>query len=147
MIANPLFATLLSLLVLTGAKVQGLDNGLFLTPPMGWLSWERFTCTIDCQSYPNECINSQLYKSMADRLVADGYASLGYEYVNIDDCWSERERNASGDLVGDRLRFPDGIGGLASYIHGKNLKFGIYGDCGTATCDGYPAQLRSESDL
>jgi len=62
-----LFICLSSLLT-----VQTLDNGLVRTPPMGWLSWERFACNIDCDNYPNECINERLYKDMADRLAADG---------------------------------------------------------------------------
>uniref|UniRef100_A0A6G1S5T5 Alpha-galactosidase n=1 Tax=Aceria tosichella TaxID=561515 RepID=A0A6G1S5T5_9ACAR len=128
--------------------VAGLDNGLARTPPMGWLSWERFTCITDCTQYPDDCINSRLYKIMADRLVAEGYAELGYEYVNIDDCWSERERDAeSGNLLANASRFPEGINGLAEYVHSRGLKLGIYGDCGTKTCAGYPAQLKSESDL
>ena len=27
----------------------GLENGLARTPPMGWLSWERFRCNTDCK--------------------------------------------------------------------------------------------------
>lgn len=33
-----------------------LDNGLALTPPMGWMAWERFRCITDCINYPDECI-------------------------------------------------------------------------------------------
>lgn len=33
-----------------------LDNGLALTPPMGWMSWERFRCTIDCEANPDDCL-------------------------------------------------------------------------------------------
>ncbi|KAJ8962658.1 hypothetical protein NQ318_001052 [Aromia moschata] len=33
-----------------------LDNGLALTPPMGWMHWERFRCITDCAEYPNDCI-------------------------------------------------------------------------------------------
>ena len=50
---------------------------------------------------------------MADRLVADGWKDLGYEYVNIDDCWSELERDpTTGQLIPDKKRFPNGIKGL-----------------------------------
>lgn len=119
-------------------SVFGLDNGLALTPPMGWLSWERFTCNIDCINEPADCISERLYKDMADRLVADGYKELGYEYVNVDDCWMEKERDKNGRLVPDRKRFPNGIKGLADYIHSKGLKLGIYQDVGTKTCAGYP---------
>ena len=34
----------------------GLDNGLALTPPMGWLAWERFRCNTDCVNDPKNCI-------------------------------------------------------------------------------------------
>lgn len=33
-----------------------LDNGLMMTPPMGWLAWERFRCDIDCEHDPKNCI-------------------------------------------------------------------------------------------
>ena len=36
----------------------GLDNGLALTPPMGWLAWERFRCNTDCVNDPKNCIRS-----------------------------------------------------------------------------------------
>jgi hypothetical protein len=35
---------------------NGLDNGLALTPPMGWMSWERFRCNTDCKNDPDNCI-------------------------------------------------------------------------------------------
>ena len=38
------------------ATAAALDNGLALTPPMGWLAWERFRCITDCEGYPDECI-------------------------------------------------------------------------------------------
>lgn len=118
--------------------VESLDNGLALTPPMGWLSWERFTCNIDCKNDPANCISERLYKDMADRLVADGYRDAGYEYVNIDDCWLEHDRDSNGKLVADRERFPSGIKALADYVHSKGLKLGIYQDIGSKTCAQYP---------
>lgn len=36
--------------------VVGLNNGAARTPPMGWLSWERFMCQVDCKTYPDSCI-------------------------------------------------------------------------------------------
>lgn len=35
---------------------HALDNGLALTPPMGWLSWERFRCQRDCIQFPDTCV-------------------------------------------------------------------------------------------
>lgn len=33
--------------------VSALDNGIALTPPMGWMSWERFRCITDCDGNSN----------------------------------------------------------------------------------------------
>ncbi|KAM9124909.1 alpha-N-acetylgalactosaminidase-like isoform 2-T2 [Pangshura tecta] len=75
---------------------------------------------------------------MADKMAEDGWKELGYEYVNLDDCWSAKERDSQGRLQPDPDRFPSGIKALADYIHSKGLKFGIYSDMGNYTCMGYP---------
>nr|XP_006011127.2 PREDICTED: alpha-N-acetylgalactosaminidase-like [Latimeria chalumnae] len=75
---------------------------------------------------------------MADRLAEDGWKEVGYEYINIDDCWMDKKRDPQGRLVADPWRFPSGIKALADYVHSKGLKLGIYGDLGTFTCGGYP---------
>lgn len=38
------------------AQSTALENGVALTPPMGWMSWQRYRCIIDCETYPDECI-------------------------------------------------------------------------------------------
>lgn len=78
---------------------------------------------------------------MADIVVAEGYADVGYEYINIDDCWLEKKRSPNGQLVPDKQRFPYGMKSLSDYIHSKGLKFGIYEDYGNYTCAGYPGIL------
>jgi hypothetical protein len=133
---------ILALFLLCGlSTVSSLDNGLALTPPMGWMHWERFRCIIDCDNYPDDCISEQLFRAMADRLAEDGYLEAGYEYLIIDDCWLATERDSEGRLQPDPDRFPNGIKALADYVHDKGLKFGIYEDYGTNTCGGYPGIL------
>ncbi|WP_345565975.1 NPCBM/NEW2 domain-containing protein [Nonomuraea rosea] len=104
------------------------------TPPMGFNNWNAFGCDV----------NAALIKETADIFVSSGLKDAGYQYVNIDDCWSARERGADGRLVPDPVKFPDGIKGVADYIHAKGLKLGIYGDAGTKTCAGYPGSLGHE---
>jgi len=131
-----LFAVLL--LAVFGC-VRGLDNGLALTPPMGWLSWERFRCNTDCTNDPDNCISEKLFMKMADLMVSEGYKDAGYEYVNIDDCWLARERDPKTmRLMADPDRFPSGMKALSDYMHSKGLKLGIYEDFGTKTCGGFP---------
>jgi alpha-galactosidase len=113
--------------------VRALENGLALTPPMGWNSWNRFACNV----------NEDLVKSAADALVSSGMKDAGYEYVVIDDCW-QVSRDAAGNIVADAKTFPSGIKALADYVHSKGLKFGIYSDAGTKTCAGRPGSRGHE---
>ncbi|TGZ65194.1 hypothetical protein CRM22_005966 [Opisthorchis felineus] len=122
--------------------VIALENGLARTPPMGWMSWQRFRCQTNCAQYPDDCISEKLIKRTVDRIISDGWKEVGYEYVITDDCWPERERDRdTQEIVADRTRFPNGIEGLGEYIHGHGLKFGIYLDYGTLTCAGYPGSM------
>jgi alpha-galactosidase len=109
-------------------------DGLALTPPMGWNSWNKFACNID----------ERLIRETADAMVASGMRIVGYRYVNIDDCWEAATRDAHGDLVADSTRFPSGLKALADYIHGRGLKIGIYSSAGTGTCQRRPASLDHE---
>lgn len=134
------------LLALTSAAFA-LDDGLFRTPPMGWMSWERFRCNIDCKNDPKNCISENLFRDMADRLSEDGWKELGYEYVMIDDCWSSMMRDKDGRLQPDPHRFPGGIPKLAKYVHDRGLKLGIYADMGTKTCGGYPGTTLEKIEI
>ncbi|XP_068693628.1 alpha-N-acetylgalactosaminidase-like isoform X1 [Montipora foliosa] len=121
--------------------VFGLDNGLALTPPMGWMDWERFRCNIDCKKDPDNCISEHLIKQQADRLAEDGYKEAGYTYVSIDDCWSNKKRDPFGNLHPNSTRFPSGMKALADYLHDKGLKLGMYADYGFLTCALYPGSI------
>jgi len=109
------------------APAWALDNGLVKTPPMGWNSWNKFGCNV----------SEKLIKEMADAMVSSGMKDAGYEYIVIDDCWQVR-RDAHGNIVPDPERFPDGMKALADYVHSKGLKFGLYSDAGTGTCQNRP---------
>ena len=60
--------------------------------------------------------SEKLYRRMADLMVSEGYRDLGFQYVNIDDCWPAMERAKNGSLVADPVRFPNGIKALADYV-------------------------------
>ncbi|XP_057778410.1 alpha-galactosidase 3-like [Salvia miltiorrhiza] len=113
-----------------------LGNGLAQTPQMGWNSWNYFRCDI----------HEKVIRETADALVTTGLAKLGYVYVNIDDCWSEVERDSEGDMVPDSKAFPSGLKALADYVHSKGLKIGIYSDAGLHTCQLRPGSLKYEND-
>ena len=110
-----------------------LPNGLALTPPMGWNSWNHFGCNV----------STALLRGVADAMVSNGMREAGYQYVIIDDCW-QVARDANGTIVADSARFPGGIKPLADYVHAKGLKFGLYTDAGRATCEGRPGSYGHE---
>ncbi|HEX6451467.1 MAG TPA: fibronectin type III-like domain-contianing protein [Trebonia sp.] len=113
-----------------------LDDGLALTPPMGWNDWNAFGCNV----------SAQLVEQTALAMHDDGMQQAGYDYVNIDDCWAEPQRDSNGNLVPDPAKFPDGIKAVADYVHSLGMKLGIYEDSGTHTCSshGFPGSLGHE---
>jgi alpha-galactosidase len=108
-------------------NVHAHDNGLAKTPPMGWNSWNKFGCNV----------SEKLVKEMADAMVTSGMRDAGYVYLVIDDCW-QISRDAQGNILPDPQRFPSGMKALADYVHSKGLKFGLYSDAGTLTCQKRP---------
>ncbi|KAH9746887.1 alpha-galactosidase 1 [Citrus sinensis] len=94
-----------------------LSNGLGLTPPMGWNSWNHFHCQI----------NEKIIRETADVFVSSGLSNLGYKYVNIDDCWGESSRDSQGNLVANKTTFPSGTKALADYVHSKGTMPGSLG--------------------
>ena len=105
------------------------------TPPMGFNTWNTF----------GENINENIIKETADAMVEKGLLDAGYEYLVIDDCWSERERDPeSGKIVPDKIKFPNGMKAVSDYVHSKGLKFGMYSCAGTRTCADYPGSFDHE---
>jgi alpha-galactosidase len=103
-------------------------EGLALTPPMGWNSWNTFA----------DKINEKVVRETVDTMVANGMRDAGYVYVVIDDTWSKMQREPDGSIEADPVKFPSGIKALAEYVHSKGMKLGIYSCAGMKTCGGYP---------
>src|SRR5262245_26252262 len=78
---------------ITAAPAQPLPNGLALTPPMGFNNWNTTGC--------GSSLNEAMVKGVADKFVSAGLKDVGYQYVNIDDCWAQSNRDGSGNLVPD----------------------------------------------
>ena len=121
------FGLVAALFLSSAARLAALDNALALTPPMGWNSWNKFGCNV----------SETLIRDAADAIVRTGMKDAGYQYVVIDDCW-QVNRDDQGNIVPDPQHFPAGMKALADYVHSKGLKFGIYSDAGTGTCQNRP---------
>src|SRR5664279_5550350 len=92
----------LLLCLATSAFAQKWE-GLALTPPMGWNSWNTFANHID----------EKVVRETADTMAANGMRDAGYVYIVIDDTWSKLERDSAGNLVADPVKFPSGMKALA----------------------------------
>jgi alpha-galactosidase len=90
-------------------------------------------------------INEDAIRGTADAIASLGFKDLGYEYIVIDDCWSQKSgRDRNGDLVPDPNKFPNGIRALADYVHSRRLKIGIYSDAAHLTCGSHPGSFGFE---
>ena len=124
------FIFLLTIIFSSGYCV---DNGLGMTPQMGWNTWNKFQCNI----------SEQLIRDSIDALNKSGLIEVGYKYINLDDCW-QSSRDENGKIVPDPNAFKNGIKPLADYAHSKGLLFGLYSDAGIKTCAGRPGSLGYE---
>lgn len=103
-----------------------------LTPPMGWNSWNCWGLSV----------SQEKVKSSAQAIIDKGLADFGYSYINIDDAWEAKERNADG-TISPNEKFPD-MKGLGEWLHSHGLKFGIYSSPGDRTCGNYLGTLDHE---
>src|SRR5213593_4039261 len=110
-----------------------LTDGLAPTPPMGWNSWNRF----------GPFVSDQLVRETGDALIESGMRDAGYRYVVVDDAWEGSVRSDDGNLEPNLWRFPN-MHGLASYLHARELSYGLYTCAGDRTCQGYPGSRSRE---
>ena len=139
--------------VLRASNARGRSTRLFkivsgdtlaLTPTMGWNHWYTHY----------DRITDKLMREAADVMIRSGMADVGYQYVNIDDCWMNAPkqgdtnrvgplRDSAGNIIPNR-HFPD-MKALTDYIHSKGLKAGIYTSPGPFTCAGFAAAYQHEA--
>ncbi|MCF0172706.1 MAG: alpha-galactosidase [Bacteroidales bacterium] len=106
-----------------GADVETESVSEFEPPLMGWSSWNTFLWDI----------NEDLIRQQADAMASTGLRDAGYTYINIDDGFTDG-RGEDGRIRIDAAKFPQGMRALASFIHGLDLKAGIYADAGDNNC-------------
>ncbi len=101
------------------------------TPVMGWSSW----------SFLREGADESAIEGEARAMISTGLASVGYEYINVDDGWYQcpgpqgPNVDQYGRWIVNASNYPgvgseNGIQALAAYVHSLGLKFGIYETAG-----------------
>jgi alpha-galactosidase len=109
-----------------------VGDQIALTPPMGWNSWNCWGLSV----------SQEKVISSAQAILDKGLADYGYSYINIDDSWEAKARNADGTIAVNE-KFPD-MKKLGDWLHGQGLKFGIYSSPGDYTCGGYLGSIDHE---
>ncbi|ETO12765.1 hypothetical protein RFI_24610 [Reticulomyxa filosa] len=114
---------------------ESLNNGLGLTPPMGWSTWNYFA----------RDWNASVFYQAVNVFVKMGLKEVGYEYINVDGGWwyhinNSIVRNASGFMTFDPVKYNiSGYGtsivDVINYVHSNGLKYGHYTDAGVSACD------------
>jgi alpha galactosidase A-like protein/alpha-galactosidase-like protein/alpha galactosidase C-like protein len=113
--------------VTAAAPASAEDNGVGMTPALGWSSW----------SFVRHDPTEAGIEAQALAMKKSGLASVGYQYVNVDDFWYQcpgsqgPNVDSDGRWVIDASKFPasgslNGIAATASYVHSLRLKFGLY---------------------
>ena len=107
-------------MLLLAAPGAALDNGLGLTPPLGYNAYDHVGC----------CANETTMKEQGQALIDTGLQKLGFVYVNSDCGWMGG-RHPNGTLYESPTKFPSGMKALADWLHARGLKLGLYSDRGT----------------
>ncbi|WP_432851135.1 glycoside hydrolase family 27 protein [Amycolatopsis sp. CA-161197] len=126
--------TVAAVLVLTGtlAAPAAQAKTTFVAPFMGWSSWSVQSSTRP--TYGTSWLVDSHIRDAADAVSAK-LKSAGYTNINLDAGWNANfdwvfHSDANGIADPDPGRFPNGIAPLASYVHGKGLKIGLYAATG-----------------
>ncbi|ORY08943.1 glycoside hydrolase superfamily [Clohesyomyces aquaticus] len=105
--------------------VSAINNGLAITPPMGWNNWNAFGCDV----------SENLLLSTSQQILSLGLRDLGYNYVVLDDCWQDpRGRDQNGKLQPEASKFPSGLKSISDHLHRQGFKYGMYSSAGEMTC-------------
>jgi alpha-galactosidase len=125
----------LSLFLMCFPQVLSLSGSLARKKPqLGWNSWNCY----------GGSVTSKDLRDTADFLVSSGLSSI-YSFVISDDGWTSGRDSITNEIIPDPIKFPDvANGSLASYIHSKGLKLGIYSAASSVVCSGRVGSLYHE---
>lgn len=103
-------------------------------PAMGYNTFNAFENHYD----------ANIVLAQAEIMKERGLVNAGYEILILDDFYAEQERDASGHMVYDQEKFPDGVASLSKEVHSAGVRLGAYGNNGYRTCGGHPGSFGHE---
>jgi alpha-galactosidase len=92
-----------------------VGEGILLTPPMGWNSWNIYATKL----------RQDLVLANAKAMVSSGLINHGWTYMNIDDVWQGKRGGEFHAILPDSVTFPN-MQVLTDAVHKMGLKIGIY---------------------
>ncbi len=102
---------------------RAIGSGFADRPYMGWSSW-----SLEATKFPGYggmgWLTAAHVKEQSDAMHRT-LQKFGYKYVNLDSGWSGGY-DEYGRPIPDGSKFPDGIKGIARYVHRNGQKLGIY---------------------
>ena len=131
-----MFLKISSILITLTTIVNANDNGLGISPPLGWRSWNLYGANV------NQSLIQSIMKGMVSRKrtvngVPTSLCDLGYCDVGLDDNWQacDSPKAAPGmhyhDIDGNPIvntdRFPS-FKNMTDYAHKLGLTSGWYGN-------------------
>eukprot|EP01084_Bolivina_argentea_P002915 5434_1 len=123
---------LILMLIIQVFYVRSYNNGVGQLPAMGWNSW----CS-DWMCGSDVCNDIEV-RSVAEAMIKNGMKNVGWNRINLDDCWEACWRSDGydkGSILPAPERFPFGMNNLTQYLHSMGYKFGLYTSAGTSTCN------------
>lgn len=121
------------------SSAQALQNGLALTPPRGFSTWQQWPDT-DGPGGPmgqawQHAVTEELSRKYMNGIVAAGLNKLNYTYFIVDEpCFIGRD--ASGALLENKTTWPNGLKSFGEELRSHGMKLGIYTCVGPKTCGG-----------
>ena len=125
------------LLSALASTVLSLNNGVALTPPLGFSNW----------NYWANDINASIFLDTAAFMNASGLLAAGFNYLTLggigyangSTAGGNITRNATGHLQVDPVKFPggnDGFAAMTDAVRALGFRWGSYTEAGTTGCNG-----------
>ena len=128
---NRLGGYLLRMIVLCHGLIHGLNNGLALTPPRGWRSWDAF------ENSATQALQQKMVDALIDRTRrVDGslksLADLNYSRIGLDDSWQDCGAGVNGTFhsaaavpLVKNTTFPS-LKAMNDYARSRGIRSGWY---------------------
>jgi alpha-galactosidase len=123
--------------VLFFVTAQANDNGVAITPPMGWRSWNCFHGDVSDELMRTQIDALNVKRPVKGANSAMSLLDLGFNRLGIDDGWQAcgegsmvqpggTFHDSAGKPLVNKTKFPFGLRALTDYASSKGIELGFY---------------------